>query len=227
MIIDVILLVILLAVTWCVASEGAWGAALNVLCVILGGLLAMNFFEPLANFLHNSFGMRNFSDVIALVGLFIFFVLGLRMLTNRISPTYIQVNDLVYHIGRWGCGLLAGWVTIAFLLTALHTAPLPREFWGFKPERHNFFNFAAPDRQWLGFTQYVSERSFAHGTPEIFDGPTIQFADYPNRYWPSFPIRYASRRAGLSTMQRSSGDGGGTIKRNTPTRRPTDQPPAF
>ena len=31
---------------------------------------------------------------------------------------------------------------------------------GFKPEKNNFFGFA-PDRQWLGFMQYVSEKPLA------------------------------------------------------------------
>ena len=47
---------------------------------------------------------------------------------------------------RWTCGLATGYVTVAFLLTALHTAPLPREFLGFSGEKKNFFGIGA-DRQ--------------------------------------------------------------------------------
>ena len=109
--------------------------------------------------------------------------------------------------GRWVFGALAGYATMAFLLTSLHTAPLPREFMGFKPERSNFFGMA-PDRQWMGFTQYVSEKPFAYfkykdpDTQELiplaFDGKYEVLGDksarYPNTIWPSFPIRYAMRR---------------------------------
>ena len=38
-----ILLLVVVAVTWCVAGEGAWGAGLTFLCVLFAGLLAMNF----------------------------------------------------------------------------------------------------------------------------------------------------------------------------------------
>ena len=93
---------------------------------------------------------------------------------------------------------------MAIVLTALHTAPLPREFIGFKPERKNLFGMVAPDRQWLGFTQFVSEGVLGRGFPIGFDAPTADFIDDPNNkdrntVWPSFPIRYAHRRQLFAT----------------------------
>jgi hypothetical protein len=115
-------------------------------------------------------------------------------------------------------GAGTGYLTVAILLTSLHTAPLPREFMGFKPEKNNFFGFA-PDRQWLGFTQYVSEKPLAQLfaikvgdkikiVAQAFDGefkivgdPMKPYSvkdstgtDVPQAIWPSFPIRYAMRR---------------------------------
>lgn len=46
--IDVLLLAILGVVTWCVASDGAWSAVVTFLCTLIAGLIAMNFFEPVA-----------------------------------------------------------------------------------------------------------------------------------------------------------------------------------
>ena len=54
--IDVILLIVLGLVTWSVASEGIWGAALTSLIVVISGLLAMNFFEPTAALLEGFSG---------------------------------------------------------------------------------------------------------------------------------------------------------------------------
>ena len=178
--------------------------------VLLSGLLAMNFFEPLAMFLEeniaSSGSWRYRWDFIALVGLFGGFVFAFRSAAEYLSPTFMQVHPLVHEIARWSCGLLTGYVTMAILLTALHTAPLPREFLGFTPERKNFFGMTAPDRQWLGFTQYVSERVFKSG--RIFDGPRITVGDYEKKIWPSFPIRYASRRELLAAGEsRRSGSG--------------------
>jgi len=164
-------------------------------------------------------------DVIMLVGLFVGLVFGLRALMEKLSPRYIEMNGLAHDIGRWISGLIGGYVTMAFLLTALHTAPLQRNFMEFRPERANLFGIIAPDRQWLGFTQYASESLFASG--RIFDGPVSDFIDDQaddnrNTIWPSFPIRYASRRekfeaGGLiaaptvapaeSTIQQGSGSG--------------------
>jgi len=215
MIIDVILLVIIAGVTWCVASEGAWGAGLNLLCVLLAGLIAMNFFEPMANMFGTTGSWSYRGDIIALVGLFEVSVFVLREVAERISPRYIQVNNLVHNMGRWLCGLLAGYMTAAFLLTALHTAPLPREFLGFSPERGNLFG-VAPDRQWLGFTQHVSEKVLYSG--KVFDGPRESFGDYPNDIWPSFPIRYASRRDQIGgSAAPAGGAAGGGIRRIEPT----------
>lgn len=198
---DVLLLVVWGIVTWCVSGEGAFGAAVNCLVIIVSGLLAMNFFEPFAAFAQSnliSTGAWPYRwDVIMLVGLFGLFVFGLRALMEKLSPRFIEMNGLAHEIGRWSFGLLGGYVTMAFLLTALHTAPLPRNFMEFRPERANLFGILAPDRQWLGFTQYVSENAFASG--RIFDGPVSDFIDdnaddNRNTVWPSFPIRYASRR---------------------------------
>jgi hypothetical protein len=189
-------------VTWCVASEGAWGAALTFLCVLFAGLLAMNFFEPVAAFIERSGGnfFIRYADVIALVGLFALFTFLGRAVTEQLSKIDIEMDARAYQFGRWLFAAATGYTTMAFLLTALHTAPLPREFIGFRPEADNFFDVDAPDRRWLGFVQYVSEHVLYRG--RIFDGPVgdVPGANPPRTdIWPSFPIRYATRRADLAS----------------------------
>lgn len=198
-IVDLLLIAVVGIVAWSVASEGPWGAAFTLLAVVFAGLLAMNFFEPLAELLERSISASPSWaprwDVIALVGLFALFALLLRLMTDYVAPRFMPVHPLVHEGGRWGFGVLTGYATMAILLTALHTAPLPREFMGFRPERNNLLGLAAPDRQWLGFTQHVSEKVFTNG--RIFDGPQFTVGRVANRVWPSFPIRYASRREAL------------------------------
>ncbi len=203
MAIDIALLVVWGLVTWCVSGEGAFGAALNCLAIVTGGLIAMNYFEPLATFgqsyILTGSGWPFYWDTIALVGLFAASVTGLRFLFDYFTPLRFELVSLGEEIGRWFFGAFAGYATMAILLTALHTAPFPREFMGFTAERKNLFNLMAPDRQWLGFTQFVSESVFAQSTPQIFDGPVSDFIQNPgdtnrNKVWSSFPIRYATRR---------------------------------
>lgn len=195
--IDVALLLIWALVAWNVAFEGAWGAAAVFFSVLFAALIAMDYFEPLADLLQSAFGSdwANRVDIIALVGLFAAGVFGLRYLAVLLVPNFITVNGRFYDVCRWGFGLLTGYVTIAFLLAALHTAPLPRDFLGFTPERNNFFGLLAPDRDWLGFMQYVSEKSMPSSEDgRIFDGSRFRLPNHENEVWPTYIFRYASRR---------------------------------
>jgi hypothetical protein len=226
-----ILLLIFGVVTWCVASEGAWGACLTFLCVLLSGLMAMNFFEPVASIIENNGGnfLRPYADVAALLGLFALFTFLSRSATDHLSPTDIELDGRVYQVTRWLFALATGYTTMAISLTAVHTSPLPREFIGFRPEARNLFDVAAPDRQWLGFVQHVSERVLR--ADRIFDGPIATFPETDQRVWPSFPIRYATRRDELGTAtsgklpgQSSGSVGGGSTSGGAP---PAGGAPSF
>lgn len=233
--IDFLLLAIIGVVTWCVASEGAWGAALTFVAVLLSGLVAMNFFEPVAGMLDGMLGVFR-SDAVALLGVFAASVALLRFATDYLMPTYVEVHGLLYNVARWGLGLATGYVTMAVILTALHTSSLPREFAGFTPERDNLFNVAAPDRQWLAFTQYVSEKSLSKPFGPVFDAP--RFERIPGdpetlQAWSSFPIRYAHRRQQYSSgVPMSPGGGAAPPPSGGPAPPPTQSPtgggrPAF
>jgi hypothetical protein len=198
--IDFALLVILALVTWNVAAEGAWGAAAMFLCVTFAGLVAMNFFEPLANYLQAwlpadwaVWSVR--LDFITLMGLFIGGVFLLRLMGERLAPSFIAIHGRLYDVCRFGFALMTGYLTIAFLLAALHTAALPRDFLGFTPERKNFFGLTAPDREWLGLVQYISEKSMQSSEDHrIFDGAFVKVEEHNLEIWPTYIIRYASRR---------------------------------
>jgi hypothetical protein len=203
--IDLFLLAIVGLVTWTVAAEGAWGAVVVFLSVLFSGLLAMDLFEPVAGLLESAFGSDwgGRVDIIALLGIFSLGVFGLRTLADKLVPSFINVNAVLYDVTRWAFALLTGYTTMAIVLTALHTAPLPREFLGFRAERKNLFGLTAPDRQWLGFVQYVSEKSLSASEPgHVFDGAQFTLPGHekdPSNSneppkWPTFVIRYATRR---------------------------------
>lgn len=192
-----ILILIVGVITWCVSSEGVFGAGITFLCVLFAGLLAMNLFEPVAGMIEGTVSAaKNYADVIALVGLFTGLVFLFRLATDNIAPTEIEFDSRVYQAGRWLLALATGYTTMAFLLTALHTAPLPREFIGFAPEKRNLFDAAAPDRQWLGFVQHVTEKILPNR--RIFDAWMVKIPEANQTVWPSFPIKYATRRDDLS-----------------------------
>jgi hypothetical protein len=208
-------------VTWLLSTEGVWGAASTLMCVVLSGLVAMNFFEPAAMYLiHFVPKISDYADFVCLVGLFGLATFGLRELTAYLTPVDIRVPDVLDNIGKWLVSAATGYVTAAILLTAVHTAPLPRDFFDFHPEQPMFFGMY-PDRQWLGFVQFVSEHSLSRTVsatdpvtnqpvvdaltqqplflPHTFDGGYRKVGDpqapHPNVIWSSFPIRYAMRRS--------------------------------
>jgi hypothetical protein len=201
------------------------------LCVLLAGLLAMNFFEPLAGALQGLSGpgsqWASRWDFIALVGLFAGLVFGLRLIAERTATADIELEDLTNEIGRWGFGFLTGYVTIAVLLTSLHTAPLPRQVratsveepFGFRAEGGNFFGMS-PDYQWLAFTQFVSRKGLRRGDEFVFDAPKYNVGDYHGE-WPSFPLRYAARREQLAGPTLAPGGGGGGLQRVEPAPTPS------
>lgn len=195
--IDFVLVGVIALVTWCVAAEGAFGAGTILLSVIISGLLAMNFFEPLAGVLENIAMIGPKADMIALLGLFAVFLTVMRVICEKLSPTYIGLHRLAHDIGSWGFGALTGYVTAAILLTAVHTSPLPLPFLGFKPARNNLFNIVAPDRQWLGFTQYITERSFSQTRivrdPLVGDVPVKHIFDGRTAYRWNLHKRGAAR----------------------------------
>ncbi|MFO1023420.1 MAG: CvpA family protein [Planctomycetales bacterium] len=224
--IDLVLLIIVALITWLVATEGLWGSVLTFFCVVISGLLAMNFFEPLASLLDAQIpAWKGMFDYIALVGLFAGFTVGLRELCAYMSPVSIEVWPALYQGGRWAFAAATGYVTMAILLTALHTSMLPRAFLGFSPERRNFFEITAPDRQWLAFTQHATGDLFYRNvviqhstattrwkdtTQRLFDGMRIPKAEKQEaEFFPTFLIRYASRRERKRVTNTSSLSGGG------------------
>jgi len=232
--IDIACLAIVGATVYSLSNEGLWGTAHTLLCVLLAGLLAMNWFEPLASILDGMAppAYKTYMDIIALLGLFIGFVFALRMGSEHLTPVYIGLPSMLDQFGKWVFAAATGYLMVAILLTALHTAPLPREFLGFKPERNNFMGMA-PDRQWLGFVQYVTEKPFAKiigqdpDTKQLiahaFDGKYQLLGDkatpYRNTIWPSFPIRYAMRRERLE----DNPAGGGAAAQAPIIIQPTNQ----
>jgi hypothetical protein len=201
--IDFLLLAVLAAVTWCVASEGTWGAATVFLSVLFAGLIAMNCFEPLAATLEGAApGWAPYCDLVALLGLFTAFVFAFRAAGEYLMPTYIDVPGALHNSARWLLAAGTGYLVVAVILTSFHTAPLPRSFFGFDPgpNRKMFFGIG-PDMQWLAFNQFVSQRSLS-GSGRPFDA--VAFERIPGQSstlttFSSFPIRYATRRSLLST----------------------------
>lgn len=159
MILSAILFFVLALVTFMVGRQGLWSAAIVLVNVVTAALLAMNYFEPLATFLSGLVGFVSYWDIISLFLIFAAAAFVFRLVTDQASTFKVKLPKLLDMIGGYVLGLWAGWVIVCFTATALHTAPLAREFMGFKAEQSVFVG--SPDRLWLGFTKKSSTGEFA------------------------------------------------------------------
>ncbi len=174
-----LMFVILFACVAMCYTEGMWSNAIRLVNIVMAGLLAMNFFEPVVRWL---VGLGDWWksctyvwDFLVLWGLFAVFMVIFRELTSYISPVKVRFLGLADRIGSGVFALWIGWVMVCFTMTTLHAAPLSRTFLfdGFQPEERMLFGLA-PDRQWLGFTQRMSMGAFSTSDQRVFD-PTADF----------------------------------------------------
>lgn len=200
---DVLFAVMALVIASAAAMGGAVRAGVRLVGLLFAGLLAMNYFEPLSDSLGDLAGeggfVADYRDFGSLIVLLAAFFLLLRAATNRLMPESPDLPRWTETIGRWAFGLLTGYLAAAILLTAVHTFPGSRDFGGlFPPEadrRSGPLMRLAPDYQWLGFTQHVSEHIFRYpGEGRVFDARKLNVGTGAVRF-SSFPLRYAQWRA--------------------------------
>jgi hypothetical protein len=186
-----LMLALIFAVVATCFSEGIWSNVVRLINVITAGLLAMNFFEPLARSLDSWQPSYTYVwDFLSLWGLFGVFLLILREITDRVSRVNVRFLKLADRIGGVVLSLWIGWVMVCFTMMTLHTAPLGRNFLfgGFSTEKDAsmMFGMASPDVEWLGFTYKMANGAFAgSAAPEEVD----KLAD--------FMPKYATRRTEL------------------------------
>lgn len=167
---------IVLGIMYALASEGLWGAALMFFNVLFSGLIAFNFYEPLAELLaKNVSAMAGYADTLCLLGLFIISIVIFRVVTESIAPAMVRFPTPIYHLGRWLFGLLGGVVTVAILLLAFETSPVHKKVFGVMG-----YDFKAPwgmafDRHWLAFFQYTTGCVFAN-----YNDENVNDRDYLN-----------------------------------------------
>jgi hypothetical protein len=186
-ILPLLLFVIFFACVAMCYAEGMWSNAIRLINVVTAGLLAVNFYEPLARWLDSMQPSYTYLwDYLCLWAIFGVAMLIFRELTSYISQVKVRFLKLVDRIGSAILSAWIGWVMVCFTLMTLHTAPLARNFMfeAFQPEEHMLMGFS-PDRQWLGFVQKESMGAFACNEENIFD---------PNG---EFMPKYATRRTQL------------------------------
>ena len=169
-IVDMVICGLILGMTWALMSEGLWGAALMFFNVLFSGLIAFNFYEPLAAlFAKNVTFIAGFADTFCLMTLFCISLVLMRLTTETLAPAMVRFPTPVFHIGRVFFGLMGSLVTFSIVLLAFECAPVHKKVFTTMD-----YTAAAPfklglDRQWLGFFQYTTGLVFTSNSPSRTD----------------------------------------------------------
>jgi hypothetical protein len=170
-VVDLVFGFFILLMTYVVSSEGLWGAALMFFNVLFGGLIAFNFYEPLARLIESTGIGWGFSDTLSLLSIFCLSVLLLRMTTETLAPAMVRFPAPIYHAGRFFFALATTLVTMAIIIVSFHTAPVHKKVFGAIDYKYKPPFGLGLDHQWLGFFQYTTGGIFARygsGTRDPF-----------------------------------------------------------
>lgn len=186
-----ILLVILFAAEAMLVREGTWSNVLTLINVILAGIIATCYFEPLAAWiegLHDWFGSITYAlDFFSIWLLFALSFAILRAITDQLSKVRVRFKKPVEYVGSSLSASLVGFVLVCFTAMSLHTAPLSKNFMNGAISPVNdkpVFLGIAPDHVWLGFVRGITGK----------DGPL--YTSSSNGFDPNdqFGTRYGQRR---------------------------------
>jgi Colicin V production protein len=197
--------------------EGIWGNAIRLVNVVFAGLLTMNFYEPVAQFLTKPGDLWStlryddlhswtpFFDFLGFWICFIFFVAVLMIITDSVSRVRVRFLQIVERIGSPLIAFCIGWVMTGIVLVSLHLSPLGEyPFLGcFQPQSNMFIGLFAPDREWLGFTKYQSSNGYSRSVANERDLKLARFDDAGDR---NFIDKHWKRRIEIEQYVRGNGD---------------------
>jgi len=160
--------------------EGLFTAFVMCCNVVGAGLVAFNFFEPLASQLD----IGGYEDIMSMVLIFSLTLAMLRTLTNSLAHTEIEFIPHLQRPGGALFGILTGYLVSGFLVCALQTLPWHENFMHFAPKYESgntLRSILPPDRMWLAMMHWAGKAGFSSGE-ETFDK------------YGSFELRYARYR---------------------------------
>jgi uncharacterized membrane protein required for colicin V production len=207
----ILLLLIFAACMAFLYQEGLWGNLIRLVNVVTSALLAMNYFEPAADWFEEMQPSYSYVwDFIALWAVFALSMGILRTATDLLSRVKVRFMGIV---DRTGGIILSGWIgliMVMFTTTSLHVAPLAREplRGSFVPEQRAE---SSMELYWLGLVQRLSMNQLARGLSEdelrqgVY-GPTsdetapVAVFDAEGVFIP----KYATRRARLEAYAESN-----------------------
>lgn len=156
-------LVIMLIVGYAQFRNGISSSIGLLISVLLSGLLAFNFWEPLADLVEpytQGTMVSGCEDLILLVLIFSVALALFRLAINTyLAPDLIDQHGMLQFFGAAGVGLITGYLVAGFLLCAVQTLPLDDHFLDFEtraPQEAPLRSFLPPDRVWLSLMRHAA-----------------------------------------------------------------------
>jgi len=211
---NLVLVGLILGLTYALTSEGLWGSALMFFNILFAGMIAFNFYEPLAAMLDKTGINWGFSDTLCFLVLFGVALVALRLTTETLAPAMVRFPTPLYHAGRLIFGLGGALLTVAILLIGFECAPVHKKlFKAYVYDSKPPFGLGL-DHQWLGFFQHETGGVFVQynsGGPDPFhtygQGHNINLFD-PRGEW---LINHQNARPyGTETVPAEESGGGST-----------------
>ncbi len=196
-------IIIMLAIAYAYFQEGVFTAFTMFFNVFFAGLVAFNFWEPLADRLDPLFAdsfLHGYEDILCLIGLFCLTLGALRTLTNMFANMVIDFPEALQRGGGAFFGLATGYLLCGFFLCCLQTLPWDEKFMGFNANYDSgsgIRDVLPPDRVWLGMMFRAGALPFSTGDEyleELRDAPTYQERRKTFDKFGTFELRYARYR---------------------------------
>ena len=186
-------IVIILIVTYAQFREGVFSAFVMLVNVMIAGVVAFNFFEPLADLLEPIFPayadptrttppplLWGYEDFFSMFLIFAVTLGILRALSNNLCNSEVVFPGMINQLGAAAIGMITGYLLSGFLVCLVQTLPLHEHVLGFEPRGNNESEFRGlfpADRVWLALMREAGVRGLARAADQD-NGPT-RYDEYP------------------------------------------------
>lgn len=172
MILIILIAILVLAIAYFQVAQGLFSAFIMTFLSVLTALVAVSYYEQLAQYVMTTLDSRNAAIVepASLIALFVVPLLALRFAFDKFLPSNMVFGQWGDRIGGGVLGLVTGIICAGVLTLALQMLPYGRSILGYMPydnnmaRKHTFAPFY-PDDFVLGMVQKFSTGSLAGKQP--------------------------------------------------------------
>jgi hypothetical protein len=173
-------IIVMLAVGYGFLREGLLTAFCMCVNTFVAGLIAFNFWEPLADLIEPMLPVAEpnkpppffwgYEDALSMMVLFWGSLLLLRFVTNSLTPTEVQYHGYMRSGGAALMGMITGYLLSGFLICVFQTLPWHENFMLFQPAYKapdsTLRQILPPDFAWLAMMHRAGAYTLANEADE-------------------------------------------------------------